>query len=344
MQFFGAPVRSFNLEITNRCTLACPECARTGNPWVRANLTELPLSLLEQVFPAAEREHLEGLKVNMCGAYGDCIYHTRFHDVVRHLKSAGLKVMVETNGSHRTLDWWAKTCDLLGDGDAITFSVDGLEDTNHIYRVNSRWSDIVAAMEYCAPRVFVSWKFIIFRHNEHQVEDAKALARTFGVRDVTFKKSARFSEGDPLAPRADEYIGVVSRNRMAIRALQAKDVAAEEFDRQVRIRQNCLSGKDLAITAQGYLYPCTSCETSDMTTWFSRNRAHFDLREHSIRTILQSPKWRELHGLWAKASTAPSACLAYCGVHRDYDQPYDETARADRPNKPEDVFRVETRA
>ncbi len=341
MQFFGVPVRSFNLEITNRCTLACPECPRTGNPWVRANLTQLPVSLLEEVFPVAERDRFEGLNINMCGAYGDCIYHTRFHEVVRHLKSAGLKVMIETNGSYRNLEWWAKTCELLGDGDAITFSVDGLEDTNHIYRINSRWSDIVAAMAYCAPRVLVSWKFIIFRHNEHQVEEAKELAKTLGVRDIAFKKSARFKEEDPLAPQSDEYIGVVSRNRMAIRRLQANDVSIEEFDRQVSIRQKCLSGRSLAITALGYLYPCTSCETSDMTSWFSRNREHFDLRRHTIQAILASPKWLELHELWRKASTAPSACLGYCGVHGDFDRRYDEAARVGHPNKPEDVIRVE---
>ena len=45
MRFFGVPVHSFNIELTNRCTLACPECARTGNPWVRANLTDLPVEL-----------------------------------------------------------------------------------------------------------------------------------------------------------------------------------------------------------------------------------------------------------------------------------------------------------
>lgn len=340
-RFLGAPVRSFNVEITNRCTLGCPECSRTDNPWVRENLTQLPVELLQRLFPVSERAYFEGLKINLCGTYGDCIYHTRFHDVIAHFKAAGLSVMIETNGSHRTFEWWEKTCALLDNNDSITFSVDGLEDTNHIYRINSRWNDIAAAMEYCAPRVFVSWKFIVFRHNEHQIEQAEALAKRIGVRDITFKKSARFRDGDdPLKPQNSTYIGVVNRNRRIIRELRAASPPAAELDRQICIRQNCYSGKGLAITALGYLYPCTNCESSDTATWFYQNREHFNLRKHSIREVLDSPKWLQLQNMWRQASTAPGICAHTCGVHRDYIQSYSEAAREDRPNKPDDVVRV----
>lgn len=340
MNFLGVPVRSFNLEITNRCVLACSECARTGNPWVRDNLSDLPVSVLERVFPVSQRHRFEGLGVNLCGAHGDCIYHRQFHDVIRHLKAAGLRLMVETNGSHRKREWWEKTCDLLGDDDVITFSVDGLEDTNHLYRVNARWDDILAAMRLCAERVTVSWKFIVFRHNEHQIDQAKALAQEIGVRDITFKKSARFRKRDPLAPDNPEYIGVVTRNRREIQKLKDEGVSEQEFDRRVAIRRKCASGKDLAITALGYLYPCTSCETSDTGTWFYRNRQHFDLRQRGVEEILASAKWRELENLWQRASTAPDACLSYCGVHRDFGTEYDREALPDAPDKPRDAVRV----
>ncbi len=340
MNFLGVRIRSFNIELTNRCVLACPECARTGNPWVQENLSDLPLSAIERLFPIFQRHLFEGLRINLCGAHGDCIYHRQFHDVLKHLKAAGLKVMIETNGSHRKLGWWEKTCDLLTTEDVITFSVDGLEDTNHLYRINARWEDILAAMRFCAKRVAVSWKFIVFRHNEHQIEAAKALAREIGVRDISFKKSARFRQRDPLAPSNESYIGVATRNRRAIRSLMDSGVSDDEFDQKVSIRRKCASGKDLAVTALGYLFPCTSCESSDTSTWFYRNRSHFDLRKHSVEEILASPKWAELESLWKRASTAPSSCLAYCGVHCDYDNEYDREALPDSPNKPRDTVRV----
>lgn len=340
-EFLGAPVRSFNVEITNRCTLGCPECKRTGSSWVRDNLTQLPLGLLQRIFPATQRDTFKGLMLNLCGTYGDCIYHTRFHEVIAHFKAAGLNVMIETNGSHRTLSWWEKTCALLDGGDGITFSVDGLEDTNHIYRVNSRWSDIEAAMAYCAPRVFVSWKYIVFRHNEHQIDQARELAQRLGVRDITLKKSARFREdGDSLAPDSGDYIGLVNLNRRAVRRARSAGMPLAELDSQLAIRPNCASGKGLAITALGYLYPCTNCESPETDTWFHLNRDHFDLRKHSIREVLSSEKWSELESLWQRASNAPGTCAHTCGVHEEFRHRYDQEARADRPNKPDDVVRI----
>lgn len=335
MDFFGATVKSFNLEITNKCTLGCSACARTGNAWIAANLADLPVSLIERAFPLEERGSFAGLRVNLCGSYGDCIYHRQFHDVLSHLKKAGIGINLETNGSHRKRQWWERTCELLTDGDVITFSVDGLEDTNHIYRVNARWSDIVQAMRVCAEKVTVDWKFIVFRHNEHQLEEAKALAAELGVRRITFKKSGRFQWDDPLAPQNEQYIGVVTRNRRRI-----GDLDAASLDAEVVIVPKCRSGKDLAITAHGHLLPCSPAGPGAPSGWFYENREHFDLRRHAVRDILASAKWRELETLWRQASTAPRACLEYCGVHRDYVGRYAETSRRDRPNKPRDEIAV----
>ncbi len=340
MKFFGHPVRSFNMEITNKCTLACPACDRTGNAWVRKNLTELPLDLVHRLFPDSERERFVGIKINLCGSFGDCIYHSRFHDIVRHFKDVGCVLHVETNGSHRPPEWWEKTCDLLREEDEITFSVDGLQDTNHIYRINSRWEDIYAAMKVCARRVRVHWKFIVFRHNEHQLEEAKRLAKDLGVREITFKKSARFFAADPLAPQADEFIGTVARNRQKIRALLAQGLPQEELDQQVSIQPKCIAGRSLAITATGYFFPCTSCEGSDADSWFQQHQERVSLRDRPLEEILTGPQWGELQKLWERASQAPKVCFRTCGVHRDFQRAYAEESRSARPHKPEDAVSI----
>ena len=336
MKFFGQRVRSFNIEITNKCTLACPECERTGNAWVKKNLAELPVELVQKLFPVSERERLAGIKVNLCGTFGDCIYHSRFHDIVRHLKEVGFALNVETNGSYRRPEWWGRACDLLREEDQITFSVDGLQDTNHIYRINSRWEDIHSAMKVCAPRVRVLWKFIVFRHNEHQLEEARRLAKELGVLEILFKKSARFRAVDPLAPRAEDFIGTVARNRQRLRALVQQDASLEDLDRQVSIRPKCVFGRSLAISATGRFFPCTSCEGSEADSWFQHNPERFSLKDRPLEQILNDPQWSELQKLWERASQAPKVCLRTCGVHRCFERAYAEQSRSTRPNKPED--------
>lgn len=330
MKFLGEhQIHSFNIEPTNRCVLACPECARTGNAWIRRNPVDIGLDVLGNAFPLDRRTEFAGLKVNLCGAVGDSIYHKDLHGVLAYLKAAGLVVELETNGSYRSPEWWEKTHAILQPGDSITFSVDGLRDTNHIYRKNAKWDDIEWAMRFSAPRLRVHWKFIVFRHNEHQLDEVRALAREIGVHSLSFKKSSRFRTGDPLAPEAERYIGIATRNRRAI----GQD---SERERRIVIKPKCLSGKNLAITATGYLFPCTSCEIQEREDWFNANRDHFDLKTRTVFDILGSPKWRELEGLWSSYSRAPQACRDYCGAHVDFIEQIDRDARPDRPNRPED--------
>jgi len=341
MQFFGTEVKSFNMEITNKCTLGCLECPRTGNPWVLKNLTDLPLELIRQTFPQEKAADFAGMKINLCGAYGDCIYHKQFHEVIAYLKQVGFHILIETNGSYKKQAWWERTCEILGDDDSVIFSVDGLRDTNPLYRVHSDWDSIVTAMKTCAPRVKTNWKFIVFKHNEGQLEEARQLAESLNIHSITFKKSARFREVDELAPENLEFIGTAAQNRRkVVEFIDSKNPVAD-FDNNVCIKQRCFSGKDIAITALGYLFPCTSCESEDRSSWFNANAEHFNLRQYTIREILNSPKWAELEQLWQKASTAPKSCLSYCGVHNEFSQNYISESRPDRPHKPDDTLSYE---
>jgi MoaA/NifB/PqqE/SkfB family radical SAM enzyme len=213
-------IRDLHLEITSRCTLRCPRCQRTSNP-EQLTVTDLPLevvhaSITRAAFPSV------GL-VNLCGNYGDAIYHPRFHDIISHLKSERFTVGVETNGAFRRRSWWRRTAELLDRGDRIVLSIDGLEDTNHMYRVNSRWADVEVAVQELRGHVFLIWKFIVFRHNQHQTEAARARAAALGFDAFRLVRSSRFDGqwrgvdgNDPLKPDP-EWVGVrtTAVNRIA---------------------------------------------------------------------------------------------------------------------------------
>jgi MoaA/NifB/PqqE/SkfB family radical SAM enzyme len=202
---FASAVRILHLELTTRCTLACPRCPRTHAP-AEWSLRDLPLVTLVETVNRFTLPELR--EVLLCGNYGDPIYHPDFHRILGHLRREGLTIAIDTNASFRPRSWWRETAALLGPRDQVNVSVDGLEDTNALYRVNSRWSDVVAAIEeLAAAGRRVQWKFIVFRHNEHQVEDARALARRLGCAEFKIVRSNRFGgrwavpDGvDPLRP------------------------------------------------------------------------------------------------------------------------------------------------
>ena len=79
-------------------------------------------------------------------------------------------------------------------GDFAVFSVDGLEDTNHIYLRNTIFSKIMKnADAFISAGGIAHWDYIVFRHNEHQVESARTLALSMGFQEFYTKVTRRFA-------------------------------------------------------------------------------------------------------------------------------------------------------
>jgi MoaA/NifB/PqqE/SkfB family radical SAM enzyme len=197
-------INEWHLEVSSRCALACPRCPRTMMKGAY-EITDLPLAVVERLFPQGTPVQ----KIILCGNHGDPIYHHRFHDILsylRGLRPAPPRLSIHTNGSFRDRAWWAETARLLSRNDRVVFSIDGLEDTNHVYRVNARWSTILDGIDECRGKAGMIWKFIVFQHNQHQVEEAKRLAVELGFDDFNLVKSDRFGGRwkvggvDPMAP------------------------------------------------------------------------------------------------------------------------------------------------
>jgi sulfatase maturation enzyme AslB (radical SAM superfamily) len=99
---------------------------------------------------------------------------------------------MNTNGSARQEDWWIELASVLGKGYVI-FSIDGLEDTNHLYRKGTNFERIIKnAKAFIDAGGRAVWEYIVFAHNEHQVEEARNLADELGFEKFQVKKSARF--------------------------------------------------------------------------------------------------------------------------------------------------------
>ena len=63
----------------------------------------------------------------------------------------------------------------------MTFSIDGLADTNKLYRIGINHERVMAnAKAFIEAGGKARWKMIVFKHNEHQIDEAKQLAKDMG--------------------------------------------------------------------------------------------------------------------------------------------------------------------
>jgi MoaA/NifB/PqqE/SkfB family radical SAM enzyme len=189
-------VRTVHLEITERCNAACPMCARNinggeDNPHLKDH--ELTLEDCKIIFQPNFIAQLD--RMYMCGNYGDPVNAKDTLEVFNYFRThnAKMNLTMYTNGSAKKTEWWSQLAKVMGKNAYVVFSIDGLEDTNHLYRQNTIWSKIIEnAQAFIDAGGRARWDYIVFAHNEHQVEQAETLSKSMGFEKFQYKKSARF--------------------------------------------------------------------------------------------------------------------------------------------------------
>jgi len=185
-----------HLEMTEACNASCPMCARNlngGEVNPHLNNRELSIADIERIFPVDFVQQLK--RVYMCGNYGDPAVASDTLEAFAYFRDNNpqINLSMHTNGSMKKPEWWAELAQVIGKKGYVIFGLDGLEDTNHLYRQGTVWKNIMRNVEaFIAAGGRARWDFIVFAHNEHQVEEAEQLSKDMGFEKFQYKKSARF--------------------------------------------------------------------------------------------------------------------------------------------------------
>jgi MoaA/NifB/PqqE/SkfB family radical SAM enzyme len=176
------PLPSIELEISTRCPVQCPLCPRTKEIASKENWNNgfMDYSVLTHFI-----KNCIVKKLLLVGGYGDPIYHPKFIEIINYLTihRPELPVLVETNGSYKDISWWERLGKVSAKNHVFSFSIDGLADTNHKYRINSDWESIINGIKelrknHPGP---IEWKWILFSYNQHQVVEGFRFAKDLGI-------------------------------------------------------------------------------------------------------------------------------------------------------------------
>lgn len=185
-------VKIVHLEPTTNCNAACPQCLRTRTEF---EPNELSLEDVKRLFDPGVLLQLE--KIYMCGNYGDPASARQTIEMYEYFKSVNPNIIIgmNTNGGIRYPEWWDRLAKVMnGEKDYVVFSIDGLEDTNHLYRRNVRWSKIIEnAQAFINAGGKAHWDMLVFEHNKHQVDQAHIVAKQMGFKWFRAKVSRRFN-------------------------------------------------------------------------------------------------------------------------------------------------------
>ena len=197
-------IRQLTTELTFRCNAKCPACHR----WkpLRINLNDkrytISLERFQQLFNPELLQNLDWLVLN--GNFGDSIMNKQFREIISYVKSHGPRLLIHTNGGIHDKDYWTDVGNILTKQDIINFDLDGLADTHHIYRINTQFDKVLenAQAVINTNRTQVHWKYIVFEHNKHQVDEAREIAKAAGFKTFSTVKTSR----DVFAPKSGKFV------------------------------------------------------------------------------------------------------------------------------------------
>ena len=206
---WGYPV-SISFEPTTSCNLRCPECPSGLRAFTR------PTGILQKDFFTETIDDIyKELLYLIFYFQGEPYLNTSFLDMVKYASSKGIYTATSTN-AHYLTDAAAKKTVESG-LDRLIISIDGTtQESYKQYRVGGNLEKVIEGAknivkwkkELNSKTPFVFFQFLVVKHNEHQIEDIKKLAKEIGVDEVRFKTAQVYDyENDPnnLIPTNEKY-------------------------------------------------------------------------------------------------------------------------------------------
>ena len=301
----------FHIEISSKCTLRCPRCARQEVPDGLVN-TELDLEFFKRNFtPEFVLSNIE--KITFCGDDGDPIYAHDLIPVIQYLKDIKpVEIVIVTNGSHKKSAWWKQLGQLLDPNDSVHFSIDGYDNTsNNLYRVNSDYDSIIAGLQIlrATSRCQIVWAAIAFKFNEHKLDFMRDFAAKLGVDVFQITKSTKFGSvypsygsADPLQPSV-KFVSSSHRFKREVTALtdaghqETISFTNNKLFNQIQSRNGVtplceIGNKGLYIDARGRLFPCcwVANRYNHNSDW-QQIANNFNLSTRTLTDVLADSFW-----------------------------------------------------
>lgn len=298
--YYRAPY-NLHLELTDKCNARCPMCKRTnpdglGDSDLVQDL-ELSLDLIYKRFADYKFD-----RVNYCGNLGDPVIARDMLPIATFMSARSERQIIHTNGSLRNESWWQTLAAIPNL--QVVFGIDGVDQSTHeFYRRGTSLEKILAnATAFIAAGGDATWQFIVFDHNQHQVEQAQEISTHHGFRAFEILQTRRFAFSDTF-----EY---TYKNVPYILKKPSTSEVHLDFGELGDIRCAAKRNEEIFISADGQVWPC--CYVAGDNNRIERDPVNYDLWTRELSDIIGEPYFDDVESSFTAAPML--ACIGTCGM------------------------------
>jgi MoaA/NifB/PqqE/SkfB family radical SAM enzyme len=307
------------IELTDICNAACPMCNRTNINNTKPNNTAPFITNKTQITFEVFKDIIDrNPKIQeyiFCGNWGDPITAKDFLDIIKYIAKKDTKITIHTNGGLRNKDWWKSLGAILSINpyNRILFGIDGLEDTNNIYRRHTDFNKIIEnAQAYILnTKAKAIWSFIKFKHNEHQIEKARLYAKELGFSFFSSTNTARFQRRN-----INKFEFYEDGKQFFLEPPKDKPNFME--NELEKINCTAIDTRKIYLSCEAKLWPCCWIETdyrtrkdSDLNNIIDMNNlSDLDATKYTFDQIMASNIFSLIETNWVY--NRPKACYNKC--------------------------------
>ena len=323
-------VKKVEIELSSYCNAGCPGCLRTQ---ILKKGNSFPLNHLDErkLYERFENLNLEKTVIFLCGVLGDPLIHPKIMKIIKWFLSKGSQLDISTNASLQSKAFWHELGQLSFNTKRldIRFAVDGLDDTNFIYRVNTDYQLIKRNMRvYSKAGGSGVWVFIEFDHNSHQKEKVRELAHSLNFDFVVSRNTRNINQWKTVSKNKEKSLKrthIISHKKNEVHpeikeyekmTIQTKDWNSSSI--------NCLflHEKKFFIASNGTVWPCCYLwdEYLKNSDFYEQiNEDFFDkswnsFYKHDFNSIFQSDFYETLSHRWEQGTKKfTKRCYLSCG-------------------------------
>ncbi len=224
--------KKIHLEAMGACQLKCPECP-TASGAIRPNIASgyLQAEKFKELIEANPSiQHVE------LSNYGEIFLNPQIVEIIKIAHEQGIRLTADNGVNLNTMKEKVLEGLVKYQLKSMSCSIDGASDeTYRIYRVKGNFDTVIDNIKrineykkkYNTPYPVMSWQFIVFGHNEHELPKAREMARELGM---DFKPKLNWSE--EYSPIKDRQFVELQIGKEASRS-QYKEATGVDYSRSI---------------------------------------------------------------------------------------------------------------